>query len=163
MEESKSKDKKSYKEVNGTTRVGDFLRGVKGVAPDILDLAGAVTGVTGLTKLGDKIRGTTSMTPEDKELALKELEYDVIDAQEITKRWTSDMTSDSWASKNIRPYTLAFLTLSLAVLITLDSALEGFTVESEWITLLTSLLMLVYGAYFGGRSAEKIWKIKNNK
>ena len=46
---------KSYKERNGTTRAGDFLRSIKGVAPDILNLAGSVTGFSLLNKLKPKI------------------------------------------------------------------------------------------------------------
>ena len=71
------------------------------------------------------------------------------------------MSSDSWLSKNIRPLTLAFLTATLFVYIILDSSLEGFKIDPNWIDLLSSLLLLVYGGYFGMRSAEKIsdkWK-----
>jgi len=66
--------------------------------------------------------------------------------------------SDSWLSKNIRPLSLAFLTITLFVYIILDSSLEGFTIADNWIELLSSLLLLVYGGYFGFRSAEKITK-----
>ena len=66
------------------------------------------------------------------------------------------MLSDSWLSKNIRPLSLAFLTLTLFIYIILDSALEGFKIDSEWVSLLGNLLMLVYGGYFGARTLEKI-------
>ena len=89
-------------------------------------------------------------------MLVKELEQDVIEMQEVTKRWESDMTSDSWLSKNIRPLSLAFLTLTLFIYIILDSALEGFKIDSEWVSLLGNLLMLVYGGYFGARTLEKI-------
>jgi hypothetical protein len=68
------------------------------------------------------------------------------------------MNSDSWLSKNIRPLSLAFLTLTLFIYIILDSSLEVFKISPEWIDLLSSLLLLVYGGYFGARSAEKITK-----
>ena len=93
---------------------------------------------------------------KDKETMLADLEQDVIEMQEITKRWESDMLSDSWLSKNIRPLSLAFLTLTLFIYIILDSALEGFKIDSEWVSLLGNLLMLVYGGYFGARTLEKI-------
>ena len=95
-------------------------------------------------------------TEAEKEMLVKELEQDVIEMQEITKRWQSDMLSDSWLSKNIRPLSLAFLTLTLFIYIILDSALEGFKIDSEWVSLLGNLLMLVYGGYFGARTLEKI-------
>ena len=95
---------------------------------------------------------------KDKETMLADLEQDVIEMQEITKRWQSDMLSDSWLSKNIRPLSIAFLTLTLFIYIILDSSLEGFKISSEWVSLLGNLLMLVYGGYFGARTLEKIRK-----
>ena len=100
------------------------------------------------------------LTPEQKEILLANLKQDVTEMEEITKRWSSDMQSDSWLSKNIRPLSLAFLTLCLSIYIVLDSSLEGFKIAQEWIQLLSSLLMLVYGGYFGARALEKITKMK---
>ena len=93
-------------------------------------------------------------------MLLKELEQDMIEMQEVTKRWQSDMTSDSWLSKNIRPLSLAFLTLTLFIYVILDSSLEGFTIKTEWVDLLSSLLLVVYGGYFGARAVEKVAKIR---
>jgi len=81
---------------------------------------------------------------------------------EISRRWEADLHSDSWASKNIRPYTLAFLLICMFVFIMLDSSLEGFKMASEWISLLQALLVTAVGGYFVVRSGEKIInKIKN--
>ena len=74
-----SKDKPSYKEENGTTRVGDFLRTIKGVAPEILNIAGAVTGIDALKVLGDKIKGSDSISEQDKIIALEMLKIDLAD------------------------------------------------------------------------------------
>ena len=93
---------------------------------------------------------------KDKEMMMADLEQDVIEMEEVTKRWQSDMSSDSWLSKNVRPLSLAFLTLTLFIYIILDSSLEGFKIASEWVSLLGNLLMLVYGGYFGARTLEKI-------
>ena len=93
---------------------------------------------------------------KDKETMLADLEQDVMEMEEVTKRWQSDMSSDSWLSKNVRPLSLAFLTLTLFIYIILDSSLEGFKIDSEWVSLLGNLLMLVYGGYFGARTLEKI-------
>ena len=89
-------------------------------------------------------------------MMMADLEQDVIEMEEVTKRWQSDMSSDSWLSKNVRPLSLAFLTLTLFIYIILDSSLEGFKIDSEWVSLLGNLLMLVYGGYFGARTLEKI-------
>lgn len=97
---------------------------------------------------------------KDKETMLADLQQDVIEMQEVTKRWQSDMSSNSWLASNIRPLSLAFLTLSLFIYIILDSSLEAFKIDDEWVSLLGNLLMLVYGGYFGARTLEKIRKIK---
>ena len=144
------------------TAVGNALRFLakqgKTIAPSLLDLAGSVTGMQDLKNLGDEIRGNTILNDEDKELLLKELEYDMVEMQEVTKRWTSDNMSDNYMSKNIRPLTLGFLTATLFIYIILDSSLKGFEIDSEWVSLLKGLMMLVYGGYFGARTAEKIFK-----
>ena len=154
--------KQSYKDKNGTTRVGDALRWLvargKNVAPEILDIAGNITGIESLKKLSDKIKSDGQLSEADKEMLLAELEFDVIEMQEVTKRWVSDNATDSFLTQNIRPLVLAFLTLTLFIYIILDSSIGGFNIASQWIDLLSSLLLLVYGGYFGARSAEKIVK-----
>ena len=144
------------------TNVGNALRWLakqgKEVAPELLSIAGNITGIESLNNLSDKIKGDAVLSDIDKELLLKELEYDMIEMQEVTKRWQSDMSSDSYWSKNIRPLSLAFLTVTLFIYIILDSSIEGFKIDSNWIDLLSSLLLLVYGGYFSMRSAEKISK-----
>ena len=102
------------------------------------------------------------LTPQDKETALKLLEQDTIELQEISKRWDSDMKSDSWLSKNTRPMTLIFLTVSVVIFILLDGFDISFGINSGWIDLLKSLLITVYVAYFGSRGVEKFKSITNN-
>ena len=114
-------------------------------------------------KILTEINKSKDISETQKELLIKGLEQDVIEMQEITKRWSSDMQSDSWLSKNIRPLSLAFLTLSLFIYIILDSSLQGFKISEQWISLLSSLLLLVYGGYFGARALEKVTKIKHGK
>ena len=99
------------------------------------------------------------LPPQDKETALKLLEQDTIELQEVSKRWESDMKSDSWLSKNTRPMTLIFLTLSLVIFILLDGFDISFGIDTGWIDLLKSLLITVYVAYFGSRGAEKFKSI----
>ena len=114
-------------------------------------------------KILTEISKSKDISETQKEFLIKGLEQDVIEMQEITKRWSSDMQSDSWLSKNIRPLSLAFLTLSLFIYIILDSSLQGFNISEQWISLLSSLLLLVYGGYFGARALEKVTKIKHGK
>jgi len=138
------------------TFFGNLLRGVvktgKNVAPKLVD---AITG----GKVSDIISAISSdkeLTEDEKQMLIKELEQDVIEMQEVTKRWQSDMSSNSWLSSNIRPLSLAFLTLTMFCYVILDSSLDAFNIDSEWISLLGNLLMLVYAGYFGARTLEKI-------
>jgi ABC-type nickel/cobalt efflux system permease component RcnA len=69
------------------------------------------------------------------------------------------MNSDSWLSKNIRPLTLIFLVFSTVLLIFIDSEMINFKVQDQWIDLLQIILITIIGAYFGGRSYEKIKRL----
>lgn len=149
--------KKKFKD----TRVGKFL--VK-AAPNILGVAGDLlpdAGVLGMVK--QLISNDNELPAKDKEEALKLIELDIVEAQEVSKRWTSDMASDSYLSKNTRPMTLIFLTVSMIFLIVLDSLNIDFGVSVEWIELLKSLLITVYVAYFGSRGVEKFKYISQKK
>jgi len=78
--------------------------------------------------------------------------------QNITDRWTSDMKSDSWLSKNVRPLVLIFLVVCTVLMIFIDAGAVAFHVEEKWTDLLQLVLMTTIGAYFGGRSLEKTKK-----
>jgi hypothetical protein len=78
--------------------------------------------------------------------------------KEISSRWEADMKSDSWLAKNVRPLTLVFLVISTVLLIFIDAGAINFVVEDKWTDLLQLVLITVIGAYFGGRSLEKIKK-----
>jgi hypothetical protein len=73
----------------------------------------------------------------------------------ITDRWKSDMNSDSWLSKNVRPMVLIFLVICTVLMIFIDAGAVSFNVEEKWTDLLQLVLMTTIGAYFGGRSLEK--------
>lgn len=76
------------------------------------------------------------------------------DADNITDRWQSDMTSDSWLSKNIRPMSLIAI-FSGYFLFAMMSA-YGYNANESYVTLLGNWGMLIMGAYFGGRTIEKL-------
>lgn len=144
------------------TFFGNLLRGIVKTGKSVGEpLINAISGGSA-SKIANAISGDQSLSQSDKEMLLSELQQDVIEMQEITKRWESDMKSDSWLSKNIRPLSLAFLTVALFIYIILDSSLNGFSVANQWITLLSSLLMLVYGGYFGARALEKVTKMRSD-
>ena len=76
----------------------------------------------------------------------------------ITDRWSADMNSDSWLSKNVRPLVLVFLVVCTVLMIFIDAGTIAFEVEDKWTDLLQLVLITVIGAYFGGRSLEKTKK-----
>ena len=78
--------------------------------------------------------------------------------QNITDRWSVDMKSDSWLSKNVRPLVLIFLVVCTVLMIFIDAGTIAFEVEPKWTDLLQLVLITVIGAYFGGRSLEKTKK-----
>ena len=80
--------------------------------------------------------------------------------QNITDRWSADMNSDSWLSKNVRPLVLIFLVVSTVLMIFIDAGTIKFVVEEKWTDLLQLVLITVIGAYFGGRTMEKRKKNK---
>ena len=94
------------------------------------------------------------------ELKVKELlaEYETQMEKEITARWSADMNSDSWLSKNVRPIVLIFLVVCTVLMIFIDAGSINFLVEDKWTDLLQIVLITVIGAYFGGRSLEKTKK-----
>ena len=156
-----SEDKQSYKEKNGTTKIGDFLRSLnlKENLPNILNAGYDIATGDFKGAISSFVKDNDELTPPQREYALKLLESDVAEQQEITKSWESDNKTDSRLTRNIRPITLAVLTGTLILFIILDSADIGFKIETAWIDLLKSLLLTVFVAYFGGRSYEKSKKL----
>jgi hypothetical protein len=126
---------------------------------------------SGATKLVEGIGGVLDelITSKDEKLAaelkIKELiaKHEVEMETEITSRWASDMNSDSWLSKNVRPMVLIFLVVSTVILVFIDAGVIDFIVEDKWVDLLQLVLITVIGAYFGGRSMEKVNNNKKNR
>jgi hypothetical protein len=84
--------------------------------------------------------------------------YEAEMQKQVTERWKMDMNSDSWLSKNIRPLVLVFLVVATVLLIFIDAGAISFKVQDKWTDLLQLVLITVIGAYFGGRSLEKVKK-----
>lgn len=136
------------------TKVGNFLRSINfNKALEVVGnlSAGNIQGA--IDAIVDKDNG---MTEEERQFALTVMKLDIEEMQSVSKRWQSDMKSDSYLSKNVRPLSLIFLTISTMILIYLDFFYGNeINVPQEWIELLKSLLLGVYIAYFGSRGVEK--------
>ena len=96
----------------------------------------------------------------EAERKIKELvaNYQVEMEKNITSRWEADLKSDSWLSKNVRPMVLIFLIVCTMLLIFIDAGALKFNVKDSYVDLLQLVLITVIGAYFGGRSLEKVKK-----
>ena len=94
----------------------------------------------------------------EKEMAEVFINAEADMQQNVTERWKTDMNSDSWLSKNVRPMVLIFLVISTVLMVFIDAGVISFNVKDTWIDLLQLVLITVIGAYFGGRSFEKIKK-----
>ena len=132
--------KKKFKE----TRVGKFI---VDKIPNLISIVGdnvTDSGVLGVVK--DVLMNDKNIPEQDKETALKLLEIDKIEMQEVTKRWIAD-ASGSWLTKNVRPMVLLFLTVSFIV---------GWFMQIEELETVKELMQITFVAYFGGRSFEKI-------
>tara|TARA_B100002003_G_C13804251_1_gene396836 strand:+ start:180 stop:587 length:408 start_codon:yes stop_codon:yes gene_type:complete len=127
----------------GQTKVGQFLA-KSGLVNNLLDVI-PDKGILGIVK--NILVKDNTLPPVDKEQALKLLEMDMAEMEAVTRRWEAD-SKGSFLSQNVRPMALIFMLLVYAI---------GFFLEYE-LDLVTQLLMLMVGAYFGGRSFEKTRK-----
>ena len=129
-----------------------------------------------ILNIGSKILDRVLPDPDKKEAAKLELaklamsgdmaklqadiEAQKVEQENVSARWTADMNSDSWLSKNIRPMTMVFI-LSAYLLLAIGDGAGWFDVADNFVELLGQWGMLVMSAYFGGRTLEKIIDMKS--
>ena len=120
---------------------------------------GAADLVKGVGGVIDNLH-TSAEEKLEAERKIKELiaNYEVEIEKNITARWEADQKSDSWLSKNVRPMVLIFLIVCTMLLIFIDAGAIKFNVKDSYVDLLQLVLITVIGAYFGGRSLEKVKK-----
>ena len=134
--------KKKFKD----TKVGQFL------LEKIPSVVGTLAGDTPVGSVIKTLIGGSEMSEADKEIALKKLEQEIHEFDGITRRWVADARSGSWLASNVRPLTLAFLTVAFVI---------GWAYQLEDLETVKELLTIVFIGYFGSRGAEKI--MGNNK
>jgi hypothetical protein len=115
-----------------------------------------------IEKIGNVV-DNLSTSKEESMAARKAIKEVLVKAEaqaqeQVTRRWEADMRSDNWLSKNIRPLICIFLTSIFVVLSVFDGNVGGFVIQESYIPIYQTLLITVYGAYFAGRSIEKIKK-----
>lgn len=121
--------------------------------------AGIGEGVAGIV---DKfIRTKDERAQFEKEMTQLLHQADENEQKHTTDRWKTDMSSDSWLSKNVRPLMLIAFFILILALVVLDSGVVAFVVAAHWVSLIQSLALTVFGAYFGDRAIRGYQTIKN--
>ena len=155
--------------------MNDLLNLLKGVAPALATAVAGPLGAAAITAISSKLGVSDSVEEVAKAIAgdpaaqakLKELELEfakvAVDAMKnednnVTGRWNADMASDSWLSKNIRPMSLCAIFIGY-FLFAMMSAF-GLNANEAYVTLLGQWGMLIMGAYFGGRTVEKLAEMR---
>lgn len=141
-----------------------LLNILKGAAPALATAVAGPMGGMAVKAIADKLGVPASIgdvtkaleSNPDLALKLKEIDTRAFEAEQkgVSDRWAADMNSDSWLSKNIRPMTLIYILTAYLAMALLDGA--GFKIAEAYVTLLGQWGMLVMGAYFGGRTLEKL-------
>jgi len=106
-----------------------------------------------------KAKAQAELLKMQQEGRMAELQADVAEMQEVSKRWTADMASDSWLSKNIRPMALIAIFTAYFVFTTMSAF--GLNAQESYVNLLGQWGQIVFLAYFGGRTVEKVMEMKN--
>ncbi len=114
----------------------------------------------------DKLAGVADKfirTKDEKAEFKKEMTQIFIEAEKemqknVTERWKADLEHGNWLTRSVRPLVLVFLIVSTVLMVFIDSGSIAFQVEDKWTDLLQIVLITVIGAYFGGRSVEKLRK-----
>ena len=142
------------------TNVGNALRWLvkqgKNVSPELLDLAGNITGIKQLSTLGDAIRGDKNLPEEDKTILLQEMENDMIEMVEVTKRLQID--SEHAITRMIRPVSYAAMFILFMSVVLLDGNLGAFTIDKAYVPVIQSLFGTMTIFYFGSRGIEKVMR-----
>jgi len=148
---------------------------LKGIAPTLATAVAGPLGGAAVTALASKLGVSDSVDAVAKAIAgdpaaaqkIAELELEMAkvaagaminEDNNVSKRWDADMSSDSWLSKNIRPMSLVAIFIGY-FLFAMMSAF-GLNANEAYVTLLGQWGMLIMGAYFGGRTIEKLAEMK---
>ena len=153
-------EEKKRKNGGKGTNVGNALRWLvkqgKSVSPELLDLAGNITGIKQLNSLGTAIRGDKNLSEPDKSILLQEMENDMIEMVEVTKRLPMD--NEHAVTRLIRPVLTGSMFIMFLACVFFDGNLGEFTIDKAYIPVIQSLFGTMTIFYFGSRGIEKVMK-----
>ena len=156
-----NKNPKLRKNGGEGTAVGNALRWLvkqgKTVAPEILNAAGSITGISGFNQLGGLIRGDKNLSEVDKDLLLKEMEYDMVEMVEVTKRLGMD--NEHTVTRLVRPVIYGAMFLMFLMCVFFDGNIGDFKIDKAYVPVIQSLFGTMTMFYYGSRGLEKIAKV----
>ncbi len=159
-----SDKKKKFKDIHGKTRIGLWL---KEKAPNLLGTILNVAGdlIPGGSAFKSVIEGligqSDEVTPQDREHALKLLEYDMQEMVEVTKRLQTD--NEHNITRLVRPISYGAMFLLFLTCVLFDGNVGDFTIDKKYIPVIESLFWIHTTFYFGSRGLEKMMKVFKSK
>ena len=143
-------DKKKIKD----TKLGAWLADK---APNILSVVGGLLPDKGALGI---VKNLIDKDPKvDSEEAQRIIDAEVRFQENVTDRWKADMGGDVKLAKLIRPVTLiALMSMFMLTMVADSMDLWPFNVKDSYVSLLEILMLTAFGAYFAGRTIEKVKK-----
>ena len=154
-------DNKKHKKNGGKgTLFGNLLRGAlslgKTLSPNVIGVIANATGLGDVSSITKALLGDPGLTPEDILLLTKEMDKDIIEMQELTKRWESDNKSQDWLPRNVRPIVVINYTLLIDIVII--ASMWGKPLGEAYLPILMTMGVTVTGGYFALREYGKTKK-----
>lgn len=151
-------DKSKLKKHGGKgTLFGNLLRGAltigKTLSPNVIGVIANATGIGDIAKITQALIKDKGLTKDDVELLVKEMDKDIVELQEITKRWIADSKSQDWLPRNIRPMVVANFTLLIDAVII--SSMAGKDLGEAFLPILMTMGITAIGGYFALREYGK--------
>lgn len=139
------------------TKVGEWL---SSKSPKILDIVGDLLPDQGVLGIVKRLVDTDpDITPQEKlEFEKLQTQVEIARQENVTRRWEADMSSDVQLAKVIRPSIMIVLLVFFMVITLWDAISSEFMPRENFIDLLQVLMLTVFGAYFAGRTIEKVRK-----
>lgn len=142
--------KKKIKDTKLGSWLADKAPGILGVVGDLLPDSGALGIVKNLIDKDPAV---------DSEEAQRVIDAEVKFQENVSARWAADMGSDVKLAKLIRPLTLlALMTMFMLTMVFDSMDTLPFNVKDSYVSLLEILMLTAFGAYFAGRTIEKVKK-----
>jgi hypothetical protein len=154
------KNPKLRKNGGGGTFMGNVLRTIVDISPELVDLVGTfVPGVSSFSAIAHKIAGDEITPQGNKDLILAAIQKDIAIEEEITRRWVSDNEQEHWLPRLIRPLVVANFTLLIDVVII--SSMIGKPLGEVYLPILMTMGVTAIGGYFTVREVGKTNKLKH--